>query len=85
MTASHFSIAASAVMPGAVPAAGAESQTTVIVPSDHVFRNHFISRFGGAFGASSARLAKRIFVIPEGHGSAMVYLDKSATDRDWLH
>jgi len=62
----------------AIQAAGMQNRTTIIVVSDHGFKP-FHKQIRPALALASTGLAKRVFVIPEG-GSAMVYLDKSATD-----
>jgi predicted AlkP superfamily pyrophosphatase or phosphodiesterase len=62
----------------AIQAAGLQSRTTVIVVSDHGFKQ-FHKQIRPAIALAAAGLSNRAFVIPEG-GSAMVYLDKSATD-----
>jgi len=62
----------------AIQAAGLQSRTTVIVVSDHGFKS-FHKQIRPALALAAAGLDKRVFVIPEG-GSAMVYLDKPATE-----
>ena len=56
--------------------AGLEKRTTVIVVSDHGFKQ-FHKQIRPALALDAAGLSKRAFVIPEG-GSAMIYVDKSA-------
>jgi predicted AlkP superfamily pyrophosphatase or phosphodiesterase len=59
-----------------IRAAGLEKRTTVIVVSDHGFKQ-FHKQIRPAVALAAAGLSKRAFVIPEG-GSAMIYVDKSA-------
>jgi predicted AlkP superfamily pyrophosphatase or phosphodiesterase len=59
-----------------IRAAGLEKRTTVIVVSDHGFKQ-FHKQIRPALALDAAGLSKRAFVIPEG-GSAMIYVDKSA-------
>jgi predicted AlkP superfamily pyrophosphatase or phosphodiesterase len=63
----------------AIQAAGLQSRATVIVVSDHGFKQ-FHKQIRPALALTAAGLSKRAFVIPEG-GSAMVYVDKSATEK----
>jgi predicted AlkP superfamily pyrophosphatase or phosphodiesterase len=61
----------------AIRSAGLENRTTVLVVSDHGFKP-FHKQIRPALALEAAGLGKRAFVIPEG-GSAMVYVDQSAT------
>ena len=63
----------------AIRGAGLEKRTTVIVVSDHGFKQ-FHKQIRPARALAVAGLDKRVFVIPEG-GSAMIYVDKSATQQ----
>ncbi len=63
----------------AIRESGLEKRATVIIVSDHGFKQ-FHKQIRPALAIAAAGLSQRVFVIPEG-GSAMIYVDKTATQQ----